>query len=71
MKKFWILVIGIILIFWMTGCSSPTRQAIPDELEERAQNRQACEDLGGEYHELKNGLTNTFTWWECDLSSRE
>lgn len=64
MKKFWTIIVALVLLVWLTGCTSPTRQAIPEDLKERAQNRQTCEDLGGEYNELKNG-------WNFDLSSRE
>lgn len=61
MKKFWILVIGIILIFWMTGCSLE----IP--LEERLEIKKNCEEAGGVYKEGRNSWDNTISHADCEL----
>lgn len=62
MKKFWTVVVALVILFWITGCTTGATKPIPDDLEERAQNRKVCEDLGGEYKELRNGWTYDLTY---------
>lgn len=61
MRRINAVIIASALLVTLTGCN--------ETLEERAQNRDQCEALGGTYVEMINGFDYTYRDWRCELDT--
>lgn len=63
MKRAAALAALLVAALALSGCG--------ETLQERAENREACESLGGTYVEYQSGWTYTYSDWDCNLSTKE